>query len=76
MYWICQPDATASRSKTGRKVTVNNYSEHNGLTLPQLLAEMAALDQPVQRLDGYPGVPKRVFRKTKMVFDAWTRMLC
>ena len=25
---------------------------------------------------GYPGVPKRVFRKTKMVFDAWNRMLC
>lgn len=43
--------ATALEAATGRKVRVNNYSEHNGLTLPQLLAEMPALDLELKKAD-------------------------
>ncbi len=146
--------ATALGAATGRKVTVNNYSEHNGLTLPQLLAEMDSLDPELKKADvlvvgiahnttvlnedapcggaldanempewgridracsnrsvvqhrkeyvelfhhlaglrpgkktllrtvnryndwiGFAGVPKRVFGRTKLVFDAWNTMLC
>lgn len=43
--------ATALEAETGRKVTINNYSEHNGLTLPMLLAEMDSLDPELKKAD-------------------------